>query len=131
MRWQAWTAAGQDTSNAWSTDDQGHTYSTAGLAEEDVWLRYRHIIPTDYDWELIEDGRTPPMVADRQGELITDFYAYNAFTSVDREHLASYDPHKKPDEYARRDVRQCLAQPVRHAGAALGQRSGAGRRTWK
>jgi signal peptidase I len=101
LRWQPWTAAGQDAPNAWSTDDHGHTYATAGRPAEDVWLRYRHIIPSDYDWELIEDGRTPPMLADRQGELVTDFYAYNAFTSVDRQYLASYDPHKKPEEYAR------------------------------
>ena len=41
------------------------------------------------------------MLADRKGELITDFYAYNAFTSVDRHYLASYDPQRKPEEYAR------------------------------
>ncbi|MHB0956973.1 MAG: S26 family signal peptidase [Pirellulaceae bacterium] len=101
LRWQSWTPAGQDASSAWSTNDQGHTYLTEGRPGEDLWLRYHHIIPSDYDWQLIDDGQTPPMLANRPGELLTDFYPYNAFTSIDRQYLKGYDPGRKPEEYAR------------------------------
>ena len=101
LRWQSWTAGAQGSPSLWSTSDQGHTYVTQGLAGQDVWLRYHHIMASDDDWELIESGQQPPMVADRQSELITDFYAYNAFTSIDRHYLAGYDPQRKPEEYGR------------------------------
>ena len=90
LRWQAWTAERRRCPGLWSTNDQGHTYDTQGMAGQDVWLRYRHIMPTEDDWKLIESGRQPPMVADRPSELITDFYAYNAFTTVDRNSMAKY-----------------------------------------
>jgi signal peptidase I len=101
LRWQSWTAGPQGSPSLWSTSDQGHTYDTRGLAGQDVWLRYHHIMATDNDWDLIESGQHPPMVADRRSELITDFYAYNAFTSIDRRSLTGYDPRRKPEEYAR------------------------------
>lgn len=82
VRWQSWVAGGAESLGLWSSPDDGHSYATHGLAGQDVWLRYRHILPTQADWEMIEGGRRPPMVANRPSELITDFYAYNAFTTV-------------------------------------------------
>ena len=115
LRWQAWSAgAGAGTGGVagankadptWTSTDQGHTYSTAGLADQDVWLRYHHILASSFDWNTIEKGRTPAMVADRRGSLITDFYAYNAFTSVDRETLAKHKLKTDLDEYNPRDLR--------------------------
>lgn len=99
LRWQAWTAGGANSVNLWSTTDQGHTYDTQGVAGQDVWLRYRHIMPTDDDWKLIESDRQPPMVADRPSELITDFYAYNAFTTVDRNLMLRSEPGLQPEDY--------------------------------
>ncbi len=79
--WQAWSSDGADVSSLWTSDDHGHTFDTPGSVERDVWLRYHHIVPTARDWEWIADGNPPPMMGGRTGSLITDFYAYNAFTS--------------------------------------------------
>ncbi|MCU0958734.1 MAG: signal peptidase I [Pirellulaceae bacterium] len=99
LRWQAWAAGGQDATAAWSTADQGHTYSTDGVTQQDVWLRYHHRVPSAEDWQAIEQGQTPPGLSAPHGELITDFYAYNAFTSVDGPLPESYDPQRKPESY--------------------------------
>ncbi len=40
------------------------------------------------------------MMDERTGELITDFYAYNAFTSIERFHLRNFDPSVEPEQYA-------------------------------
>ena len=105
LRWQAWSAGTGKSELTWTSPDEGHTYETAGLADQDVWLRYHHILASDFDWETIEKGRTPAMVADRRGSLITDFYAYNAFTSVDREALVKRKLKTELDEYNPRDIR--------------------------
>jgi signal peptidase I len=100
LRWQSWAAGGHDVSSAWSTSDHGHTYDTDGLAGQDVWLRYHHIMASDEDWKLIEDGQQPPMVADRKSELITDVYAYNAITSISPTFVAKSSPTRRPEDYA-------------------------------
>jgi len=98
LRWQSWAAGGAESRGLWSSPDDGHSYATHGLAGQDVWLRYRHILPTQADWEMIEGGRRPPMVANRPSELITDFYAYNAFTTVaPREYRAGQQPSEYDD----------------------------------
>lgn len=45
-------------------------------ADETAWLRYRHYTPRPDDWADVHNGRTPPQPVE---QLITDFYAYNAF----------------------------------------------------
>ncbi len=52
--------------------------------QRDIWLRYHHIVPSAEDWQWIKDGDRPPMMEELKGDLITDFYAYNAFTSMER-----------------------------------------------
>jgi len=83
LRWQGWSADVADAAHRWSTPDHGHTYATEGVAGKDLWLRYHHIVPSQDDWSEVEAGRTPPDLADRRGQLITDFYAYNAFTWIE------------------------------------------------
>ena len=121
LRWQAWSAGSGKTEQTWSSPDQGHTYETAGLANQDLWLRYHHILASNFDWGTIEKGRTPAMVADRRGSLITDFYAYNAYTSVDRETLAKRQLKTNLDDYNPRELRSSSLGVLRYARAALGQ----------
>ncbi len=104
-RWQGWAEGGSSVADLWSTGDQGHTYETPGLAGQDLWLRYRHVLPTANDWALIESGRQPPMVADRPSELITDFYAYNAFTTISSTIMKGYRAGKAPESEVRKDLR--------------------------
>ncbi len=45
ISWQAWSADGTDVSSLWASDDHGHSFDTSGTPEQDIWLRYHHIIP--------------------------------------------------------------------------------------
>jgi signal peptidase I len=73
-RWQAWPAAG----SAWQAQDGGRAFVSQADVAGESWLRYRHLVPTHDDWTTIElDKKLPAGVAQRQGQLITDFYAYN------------------------------------------------------
>ncbi len=75
-RWQDWKSS---DAPAWRQAPGGHGCETAGLPEEEVWLRYRHVVPSEEDWEEIRGGRAPQRLADGQitGQLVTDHYAYN------------------------------------------------------
>lgn len=76
-RWQNWPAAGEK--GAWQTQDGGRAFVIDGQQTEEAWLRYRHLVPTHADWQTIElNKQLPSGVAERPGQLITDFYAYNA-----------------------------------------------------
>lgn len=73
-RWQNFppTAAG------WEILDGGRAFQTDGSSPDEVWLRYRHLVPRAEDWKSIElDRQLPSEVLSRQGELIADYYAYN------------------------------------------------------
>jgi signal peptidase I len=100
-RWQAWAKDKQDVASLWKSDDGGHSFATEGDANRDIWLRYHHIVPSQNDWQDIEEGQTPPNLADRTGQLITDFYAYNAYTSVDPFSIdeKNYKPSVPPEAY--------------------------------
>lgn len=81
-RWQDWSTP---DSPAWRPRDDGRGLETAGVPGGEAWLRYRHFLPSAEDWADLADERVP---ADRriprrlasgefQGQLITDYYAYN------------------------------------------------------
>lgn len=52
------------------------SFRTSGKAGGEVWLRYRHFVPSYEDWQYIEQG-TPPPEYPPQPQWITDFTAYN------------------------------------------------------
>ena len=70
--------------DGWGTNDSGRTYQIDGNTQRDAWLHYRHFVPTENDWANALEGRS--IVLDGyQGQLITDYYAYNDFlTQQDR-----------------------------------------------
>ena len=79
-RWQS-TVNEQDQreTDGWQSSQDRSTYTLSQDASQSVsWLRYHHIVPTLKDWREIEYGETRVGFQRRQGELITDFYAYNA-----------------------------------------------------
>lgn len=47
-----------------------------------AWMEYRHLIPTPADWRRMEAGQPIESPEAYEGELITDFYAYNAHVQV-------------------------------------------------
>jgi len=70
-RWQP--AASRGGEEGWRSAD-GKSFSTAGAARDEVWLRYRHLLPSHQDWLNV--------LAGKQGfhplpQLITDFAFYN------------------------------------------------------
>ena len=70
-RWQA--ADG----SAWKAEDGGRRFAIEA-GEGESWLRYRHFPPTYEEWQMVElDKRLPSSATQRQGELVSDYYAYN------------------------------------------------------
>jgi len=77
-RWQNFPARGDD--GGWKIEDGGRSFSIAAQ-ESEQWLRYRHLVPSYDDWRQVEETKALPSgVADRPGELIADYYAYNTTT---------------------------------------------------
>jgi signal peptidase I len=86
QRWQQWPERVQDSSPdgvGWRTDNGGQSF-TIDARDKDVWLRYRHILPTHEDWRQVMDGKLPPDAKTRRGSLITDFAAYNAWHWIEQ-----------------------------------------------
>ncbi|MBC7856111.1 MAG: signal peptidase I [Pirellulaceae bacterium] len=92
QRWQQWPAGGDAT--AWQTENGGKSF-TIDAKGKDVWLRYRHIVPSHEDWQQIMEGKLPPDAEARRGSLITDFAAYNAPHTVV---LVDADPSHEGDQ---------------------------------
>jgi signal peptidase I len=60
-------------------------YHTAGEPAEEAWLRFRHLLSTPEEWSglLSKPPSVPDNIAGIQGELITDFCAYNEYSLHD------------------------------------------------
>lgn len=76
-RWQNLSTAGSGPAQ-WEVLDGGRAFVAKAAGEGEAWIRYRHLVPSYEDWKTIE-GRheLPAGVAERKGELIADYYAYN------------------------------------------------------
>ena len=86
-RWRE-VGGGSRKTAAWTVENGGRAFVSAGGHEHDAWLRYRHLIPSHDDWDADRTSKQLPSdVAQRHGQLITDFYAYNA------EHWIDQEPH--------------------------------------
>ncbi len=103
LRWQEWTREGPQEP-VWQAENSGRSFTTAGGYEHDAWLRYKHLVPSHQDWQLIESSQQLPSgVNERPGQLISDFYAYNAGASVSQRYGTPYANYlttaNSPDEY--------------------------------
>jgi len=83
-RWQPWSPSGDKEFDITVSDDRNLYAINAD--DEEAWIRYRHIVPqiswggTPSDWWTINhpaDGSLHD-IDERKGQLIGDFYAYNA-----------------------------------------------------
>lgn len=63
-----------ESSNAWTCDRESRSYTADGQDAEWQWLRYRHIIPNEQDWNDVDDGRTP---VSPNASLISDYCGFN------------------------------------------------------
>jgi signal peptidase I len=66
-----WTLA----EGTWRHDADKRTFELEAAPDWN-WLRYRHLVPSERDWDRVLDGHTP--TADPLPQLITDFCGYNA-----------------------------------------------------
>lgn len=64
----------------WQANDKGNQFTLDAKGAGVRWLRYRHLPPTAEEWAAAEnnDAKGLESLNADIGELITDFYAYNA-----------------------------------------------------
>ncbi len=75
-RWQAWGRSASD----WETGrDKGKYKFSLTNTETKTYLRYRHLVPEQSDWDKIENGKPVSLEPIRiLGRLIGDYYCYNS-----------------------------------------------------
>lgn len=80
-RWQPGRANGAD---GWRSLDDDDKLALPNASDGESWLRYRHFITPGEDWfnVLSGDKSVIPQPGPTGGQLITDFYAYNAGTTL-------------------------------------------------
>ncbi len=70
----------------WQPEDDYRAYRVDAGPQSEVWLRYRHLTPTQAQWAMVARGRQrqplPPGEVLRP-QLISDFSAYNSSQSWD------------------------------------------------
>lgn len=98
LRWRE-TVAAENAPKAWKTEDNGKSFVCTEVPAGMAWLRYRNFVPNYDDWEqMVVDRRLPADAHKWDGQLITDFYAYNTDIS-DRSPLpeSARDPGVPPE----------------------------------
>jgi signal peptidase I len=98
-RWQSWANAASQSPAAWSMSTDGKSFATAGDGDL-AWIRYRHLAPFEADWTALDAGRLPGDIAERKGQLITDFYTYNEAYWIHAGTFRSIARSTPPEQYA-------------------------------
>ncbi len=86
-RWQSWSREAAKGVGEWvECDNDLGGFETDGTADEDVWIRYQHIVPTNEDWYRVlhQDERLLDEKPLPTPQLISDAYAYNSSVSYYR-----------------------------------------------
>lgn len=75
-------AGWSETDDGWTPDLKDRTFALKRdrSAEGLHWIRYRHILPTQDDWEAVTSDPPQPPVSQPRPQLISDFCGYNAYT---------------------------------------------------
>ena len=76
VAWTDWSAA---DGVAWASGDDGRSFTVDCAAGQGAALRYRHMVPTDEQWEMVHAGKS--LAGEAEPLLITDFQPYNALGS--------------------------------------------------
>jgi len=73
-------AAPNGQTPGWQTSAEDGSFHTDGSTDGDVWIAYRHFVPSYEDWEALDETGSLPPGSDPKPQLITDFCAYNTDT---------------------------------------------------
>lgn len=75
-RWQNDFPAGEGT---WKASDDWKSYTISGKQAGEAWLRYRHVAPSNDEWEQLVAGPLSELQRQRiRPQLVSDMYAYNS-----------------------------------------------------
>ena len=83
LRWVPLDANAVDaaSSGAWQLLNNDKSYRTEGASDGASWLGYQHRVPSQADWrQYKKSGKFVDAGGEIPPRLISDFYAYNAFT---------------------------------------------------
>ncbi|ADB15306.1 peptidase S24 and S26 domain protein [Pirellula staleyi DSM 6068] len=70
------------TGSSWKPAADGKSFSIEPTAQTN-WMRWRNVFPSFEEWYQLEvDGRLPASAKEKEGQLVTDFYAYNSSESI-------------------------------------------------
>jgi len=84
-RWQA-----DGSAEGWLTDDS-RSFRTDGTVSADAWIRYRHLVPTPWQWSEVTDQAGQPSTPPVGPQLISDFNPYNTGLQL-RNQNSGFDP---------------------------------------
>ena len=74
--WSDWSPAGKEAACAWSTTDEGRSFTVDCPGPDDAAsLRFRHFFPTPDDWRMAAAGES--LAGRAVPRLIDDFQSYN------------------------------------------------------
>ncbi|WP_345683730.1 signal peptidase I [Novipirellula caenicola] len=95
-RWQPWTdGATSPPTDSWQVkrDAEGLTASLPTEAAARLhWLRYYHRWPDEQQWDRASKGLSLSDVDPYSSRLITDFYAYGSYVTVDADYVYDERP---------------------------------------
>ena len=78
LAWSDWSAPGS-ADPAWTTSDEGRSFTVTASGSAAATLRYRHMLATAEDWAALEKGE--PLAERAKPRLIDDFQPYNAIAT--------------------------------------------------
>jgi signal peptidase I len=77
----------EEDASGWEDESDTHSFRLDAGNDSLKWIRYRHIVPTTSDWELVTTEFQPDPLhfavqdpVDPRAQLITDFCGYNSYT---------------------------------------------------
>ena len=66
---------GIEAANAWVSDRETRQYTANASNAEWHWLRYRHYVPSEKDWDNADNGR-PIQAPSPQASLVSDYLCF-------------------------------------------------------
>jgi signal peptidase I len=86
----SWPKSWFSPDDTWETAEDRTSHSVEAN-DEIEWINYRHLPLSNADWKFVRLAKLPPNIRERKGQLVTDFYAYNAYAQNFRQDIIFRD----------------------------------------